>query len=250
MDLGLKGKRALVTGGTAGIGFAIAGALAAEGASVVVASRNSANVERAVRSLREAGASVEGLVVDLMNPDSIRSLVSNLKAPVDILVNNSGGPATGNPLDITLEQWDQAYQMLLRSGIVLAQSLVPQMKKRGWGRLLTVTSTSARQLIQKLPVSSTFRAGLSAWTKELAKEVGRSGILVNNILPGPTKTERLQHLERESPDFYKSMAESSAIGRIAEPAEIARVAAFLCSAANTYLTGTDVLVDGGYTSAI
>src|ERR1700743_885855 len=112
------------------------------------------------------------------------------------------------------------------------------MREKHWGRILTVTSTSARELIPKLPVSSTFRAGVTAFTKELAKTVGRDGILVNNLLPGPTRTARLQELEHKSPEFYKSMSAESALGRVGEPEEIGRVGAFLCSAANSFITGT------------
>ena len=124
------------------------------------------------------------------------------------------------------------------------------MQKRKWGRILTVTSTSAREWIPKLPVSGFFRAGLSSYAKSLAKDVGRQGVLINNLLPGPTNTARLEELKKKSPAFFNSMAEETALGRIAEPEEIARVAVFLCSAANTYVTGTDVLVDGGYTRCL
>lgn len=253
MDLGLQGKRALITGGTSGIGFAISSAMAAEGASIIVASRTPQNIERAVESLRKQfpKVSVDGVSVDLANSESIQAAIKSFNSQtIDILVNNTGGPATGLPLDISVEQWDRGYQTLLRSVVLLSQALIPPMQKRGWGRVLTITSTSARQLIPRLPVSSTFRAGLTAWTKEVAKQVGKSGVLVNNLLPGPTKTDRLQELETKSPQFYQSMIQESALGRIADPIEIGRMAAFLCSAANTYVTGTDVLVDGGYTGAL
>jgi len=247
MDLGLKGKRAIVTGGTSGIGLAIAKALAAEGASVIVASREEPKVCAAAK---EVGG--EGKLLDLMNEQSIRRAFGELieTGPIDILVNNVGGPAAGKPTEIALADWDKGYQALVRSVILTTQLVLPGMQERGWGRILTVTSTSAREIIPRLPVSSTFRAGLTAWAKEMAKEVGRSGILVNNLLPGPTRTGRLKELEKKSPKFYESMETESALGRVAEPEEIGRVAAFLCSSANTYLTGTDVLVDGGYTKAL
>ncbi len=116
--------------------------------------------------------------------------------------------------------------------------------------MLTVTSSAAKELIPNLPVSSTFRAGLGAFCKAVSKELGPHGILINNLLPGPTNTERLKELALSSPEFFNSMKTKSALGRIANPEEIARVAAFLCSGANTFITGTDILVDGGYTSAI
>lgn len=247
MDLGLKGKRALVTGGSAGIGFAIARSLADEGASVVVVSRDEAKVCQAAKKLGNA----TGKIMDLLDEGSIRRSVEAIlkEGPIDILVNNVGGPAAGNLAELKLADWDKGYHALLRSVLVLGELVVPGMRQRKWGRILCVTSTTAKELIPKLPISATFRAGLSAWAKASAKELGRSGILVNNLLPGPTRTERLADLEKKSPEFYRSMETESALGRVAEPEEIGRVAAFLCSGANTFLTGTDVLVDGGYTKS-
>lgn len=246
MDLQLKQKRALVTGGTSGLGLAIAKCLAAEGAKVVVMGRDEAKMKSVLTD------GITGVTGDLKNEESLRAALAEVLkgGPVDIVVNNVGGPAAGNPSELSLESWDQGYAGLLRSAIIVSQVLVPGMRERKWGRILTVTSTSAREIIPKLPVSSTFRAGLTAWTKEMAKELGRSGILVNNLLPGPTNTGRLKELEKKSPVFYRSMTEESALGRVAEPDEIGRVGAFLCSGANTFITGTDILVDGGYTKAL
>ncbi len=245
MDLGIKGKTALVTGGTSGIGYAIAKVLVDEGASVIVASRDERRVNDAVKSL---GAK-SGVVMDLTDEASIRRGWEKV-GHADILLNNVGGPATGLPLELGLDAWDKGYASLVRSVLILAKLAVPGMKERKWGRILTVTSTSARELIPRLPISSTFRAGLSALVKEIAQEVGRSGILVNNLLPGPTQTDRLKHLATDSPVFFENMAKQTALGRIAEPRELGRVAAFLLSDANTFITGTDVLADGGYTRAL
>lgn len=250
MDLKLKDKVALVTGGSTGIGFAIATELVKEGASVIIASRNQENIEIAVGKLRSLGGKASGVVMDLEKEKSIRDAVQGLSQKIDILINNVGGPQAGKALEIPLEAWDKGYTSLIRSVILLTQLVIPQMKERSWGRILTVTSTSAREIIPALPVSGVFRAGLTSWVKTLSKEVGRSGILVNNILPGPTKTERLAHLAKESPDFYESMAQRSALGRVAEPEELGRVGAFLVSGANTYITGTEILVDGGATNAL
>ena len=254
MDLRLSNKRALVTGGTKGIGFAIAKCLLDEGAEVIVASRRRENVESAVGQLQQGGGArrVSGLCLDLLEESQIRDAVkrSLSTGSIDILVNNVGGPASGAVLGLAIEDWDRGYTSLLRSVILLCQLIVPTMKEKKWGRILTITSTTAKEIIPSLPVSSTFRAGLSAWTKTMAKEVGRSGILINNILPGMTETARLNELVNENPSFFESQKEDIGVGRFAEPEEISKVAVFLASEANTYLTGTDVVVDGGYTHAI
>jgi len=238
-------------GSSDGLGLAIAQALHKEGAGVILASRNAGKLEAAAKQFA-SGGSVEVAVMDTTKPAELKAAAEALlkKGAVDILVNNTGGPAAGAPLKISLEDWDRGYQSLLRSVILLSQVLAPEMAKRQWGRILNITSTSAREIIPNLPLSSTFRSGLTGLTKELAKSLGRSGILVNNLLPGPTGTARLEHLKTESPDFYASMVSRSALGRVGTPDEIGRVAAFLCSSANTFVTGTDVLVDGGFTSAL
>ena len=254
MELGLKNKTAFITGGSSGIGYAIAEAFVEEGANVIIASRDYSKVEAAVKKLKRKNPTVKivGKELDLTDEKKIRKVATEIQklGAIDILINNVGGPAAGATLDISLEGWDQGYHSLLRSVVLLSQLLIPQMKKKKWGRILTVTSTSAVEIIPKLPVSATFRAGLTAYAKGLAKEVGRMGILVNNLLPGPTGTARLAELKTKSPAFFESMASETALGRVAEPNEIARVAVFMCSSANTYVTGTDILVDGGYTKAL
>lgn len=255
MNLEIQSKWALVTGGSAGIGLAIARALAFEGANVVLASRDSVRVDAAVRALQAEvpGVKVCGEVVDVLKAESLDRLLSALagaKISPDILIYNSGGPQAGNVLQLPVEAWDQGYATLVRGLVLLCQKLTPAMAARNWGRILAVTSTSAMQVIPQLPISGVFRAGLSSYVKSLAKEVGRSGILVNNLLPGPTRTDRLKDLSTHSPDYYNSMIAETAVGRIAEPAELGKVAAFLVSGANTFVTGTDVLVDGGFTRAL
>ncbi len=254
MDLGLKGKVALVTGGTSGIGFAIGKSLAEEGAFVILSSRSNNRVEDAVATLKRLvpDAQASGRQMDITDEAQVRRAFSDIIQThhVDIVVNNVGGPAAGGALEISLQDWDKGYASLLRSVVLISQLAVPRMAEKKWGRILTVTSTSAKEIIPNLPVSSTFRAGLSAWNKELAKAVGRKGILTNNLLPGPTNTGRLKELAEKSPSFYHNMETESALGRVAEPEEIGRVGAFLCSNANSYITGTDILADGGFTRAL
>ncbi len=245
MDLGIRGKRALVTGGSSGIGFAIAKELAAEGAKVILASRDEAKLKKAQSEIPGA----EYVTLDMGSENSIREAWGRV-GEADIILLNGGGPATGLPTGIALENWDKGYHSLIRSVVLLTQLAAPAMQKKSWGRILCLTSTSAREVIPRLPVSSTFRAGLTALTKELARELGKNNILMNNLLPGPVNTERLKHLATDSPAFFEAMAKETARGRIAEPEEIAKVAAFLLSNANTFVTGTDILADGGYTKAL
>ncbi len=254
MDLNLKNRTALVTGGSQGIGLGIAQALAAEGAHVIIASRNENNLESARAQIfsRTPGAKVSTHKLDVSQPKTLQEEAAKLarEYKIDILVNNVGGPPAGPILSLKEEAWDLGYERLLRSVITLSRVLVHGMQERGWGRILTITSTAAKEMIANLPVSATFRAGLSAWAKVSAKELGRSGVLVNNLLPGPIATARLDELKIKSPDFYNSMEKETAVGRLGTPDEIGRVAAFLCSDANSFITGTDVLVDGGYTKAL
>ncbi len=246
MDLGLEGRTALVTGGSSGIGLGIASCLAREGATVIVASRDPDRVASAVARLSTTSPRVRGETVDLLDEASVRALWGRVGG-VDALVNNVGGPAPGAPNEVTLDAWDRGYRALVRSVLLQVRLAAPHMRARRFGRVLTVTSSAARQWIPGLTVSSTFRAGLTALAKGLAQELGPSGILVNNLLPGPVDTARLHEL---GPSVVASMKQATALGRLAEPEELGRVAAFLLSAANTYVTGTDVLVDGGATTAL
>lgn len=255
MNTNLKDKRAWVLGGTAGIGLAVAENLLAEGATVVVSSRDEKNVAAAVKRLGSSYGSerVSGVVADTSKESSLRTAFAEASrgGAIQVLLNNTGGPATGAPLSVTLEEWDRGYQSLLRSVILTSQLVVPRMREHGWGRILTITSTSARETIPGLPVSAVFRTALTAWTKELAKEVGQYGILVNNLLPGPTATERMAQLAQAhgaaAAASVERLQKETALRRAAVPDEIGRLGAFLLSDANGYVTGTDVLADGGAT---
>lgn len=244
MDLKLGKKKAFITGGSQGIGLSIATQLAQENCSVTIASRSEKNLAAA----RAQNPDLATLCLDIADEDQIRKALKG--SDFDILVVNSGGPQAGFMRSLSLSDWDKSYRLLLRSLIVLTELVMPTMALRKWGRVLTITSTSALQIIGNLPMSGTFRAGLSAWVKHAAKEYGREGVLLNNLLPGPTNTSRLNHLKEVSPATVEAMKKESAVGRFAEPDEIARVAVFLLSGANTYVTGTDVLVDGGFTTAL
>lgn len=238
----------LVTGGSEGIGLATAQLFSLEGCQVIVASRSKKKVDAAAKTIPGCLPFCLDIADEKILRESLTRLVTT--RPIDILVMNSGGPPAGMLGALTLDDWDLGYRLIIRSLVVAMECVLPSMRLGRWGRVLSISSTSARQIIGNLPLSGTFRAGLSAWVKHAAKEYGRDGILVNNILPGPTHTARLEHLKETHPTVVETMKKESALGRFAEADEIARVAVFLCSGANTYMTGTDVLVDGGFTNAV
>jgi 3-oxoacyl-[acyl-carrier protein] reductase len=205
----MQKHRAWVHGASKGIGFAVAECLARQGVLVTISSSNAENLKTAVEEMRKKDFQVSSVVCDLSEEKSIRQAAKEV-GTADILFLNSGGPEKGAPLDLSLEDWDNGYQLVLRSNILLSQLMVPGMKKNGWGRIIHLTSTSAKEIIPGLPISSVFRSALSAWTKELSRQVGVDGILVNNILPGPTLTYRLTELGESNPRFLEHMREKTA----------------------------------------
>jgi len=246
MDLGLEGRTALVTGASKGIGLGIARALAAEGARVAVSSRSEGRIRAAAE---EIGA--RGYVHDSADLDDAPSLVDRIESelgPLDVLVTNTGGPPGGpDALDFTREQWEAAYRELLLAPMALIQRAVPGMSERGFGRILNVSSSAAREPISVLMLSSAHRSGLLAGFKTLARQLARDGITVNTILPGRIATERSIGMagSREA-----AARDEVPAGRLGTVEEIAAAAAFLCSEPASYITGVALLVDGGLTRSI
>ena len=247
MDLGLSGRRALVTAGSRGIGRAIAAELSAEGASVAISSRSP---QDAAASLGVAGIAHGSDDIDGV-PAFVREVESALDGPLDIVVTNTGGPPAGpDPLGFSREQWEQAYRTLVLHPMALVEEVVPGMRSRGFGRILSVSSTSVREPLSALMLSNSHRAAtLAAW-KTLARDVAGDGVTVNSLLPGRIATERIA-------DNYGSIeaAEDAArdevpAGRLGQPDEMAAAAAFLCSDRAAYITGVALLVDGGLTRSI
>jgi 3-oxoacyl-[acyl-carrier protein] reductase len=247
MDLGLSGRRALVTAGSRGIGRAIAAELIAEGALVAISSRSP---EAAAAAL-----GVPGLAHDSGDIDGVPRLVdaaeSALGGALDVVVVNTGGPPTGaDPLGFSREQWEAAYRTLVLNPMALVEHVVPGMRSRGFGRIVNVASTTVREPLPALMLSNTHRAAtLAAW-KTLARAVAADGVTVNSLLPGRIATDRLK-------ENYGSMeaAEASARGevpadRLGRPEEMAAAAAFLCSTRASYITGVALVVDGGMTRSI
>jgi 3-oxoacyl-[acyl-carrier protein] reductase len=249
MELGLEGRVALVTGASKGLGRATAAALVAEGARVAISSRSAERIEA---TAAEIGAS--GFVHDSDDLDGVPALVESVEAelgPVDTLVTSTGGPPPGpDPLGFTRDQWEAAYRTLVLAPMALIERVVPGMRERGFGRIVSVGSSTVREPIPGLMLSNSHRAGLAGALKTLAREVARDGVTVNSVLPGRIATDRLVDMAG-SRDAAEEVARATVpAGRLGTPEEFAAVAAFLCSERASYVTGTTVLVDGGLTQSI
>ena len=254
MNLGLGDKVALVCGASRGLGRAIADELAAEGASLALCSRDADALGATAAAI---GSEVLAVPADLAVPGEPTRVVEAAVerfGRVDVLVANTGGPPAGTHDTLTLEDWDRATALLLRSTVELADAALPGMKDRGWGRILAVTSVAVKQPVDNLILSNSLRAAVTGYAKTLAREVAPHGVTVNTILPGYTATERVTELnranaEREGVDPAEIQARLEAsipLGRLAKPEEFAALAAFLASERAGYITGGAFAVDGGW----
>jgi len=261
MDLGLRGRVALVCGASSGLGFAVAEQLRDEGATVALNGRRRDKLETAVRRLGGAGSGVTGFAADVSRSAECAALVEAVhQGPggPDILFCNSGGPPAGGFEDHDEAAWQRALETSLLSTISLCRAAVPRMKARGWGRIVCLTSVAARQPSSALILSTTARAGVLGFAKALADEVAAAGITVNVLCPGFFGTSRLRELaesrgrsQGKTPDqVMAEMGASVPIGRIGDPKELAAAAVFLSSEPARYITGTVLSVDGGLTRAI
>jgi 3-oxoacyl-[acyl-carrier protein] reductase len=245
MDLGIEGKVALVTGASKGLGLAVATALASEGANVAIASRSEERIQAAAAKI---GA--QPFVHDTADADSAPALVNRVHhelGPVDILVTNSGGPpASPDALSFTREQWRSAYEMLLVGALALVEAALPGMRERGWGRVLSLSSSVVREPTPVLVLSAAHRAGLLAALKTIARQVAPDGVTINTLLPGLIATDRVKELGADTPDRVASLP----AGRLGTVEEFAAAAAFLCSQPAGYITATTLLVDGGAARAV
>ena len=262
MDLGLKDKSALVLASSKGLGRAIATALAAEGARVMVSGRDEATLEATAAEIREAtGAEVAHHVADLTRAGDIESLVGAAAGRfggIDVLVTNTGGPPAGGFEDFADEEWTAAFELTLLSLIRAVRATLPHMRSQGDGRILCVASSSIKQPIDNLTLSNTFRTGIAGLAKSLSAELAPDGILINTLGPGRIATDRTAGMdtaraEKLGRPVEEIRAESEGripLGRYGTPEEFAKVAAFLASPANSYLTGQSLLVDGGMVRAL
>jgi len=257
MDLGLKGRVALVAAGSKGLGLAIAEEFAAEGAAVAICARGQEALDAAVARIRASGGRAHGVAADVSQLADIARVVRETEAahgPVDILVTNSGGPKSGPFESLSPEDWDNAARVLLTSAVGFTRAVLPGMKARGWGRILNITSIAAKQPVDGLMLSNSLRAAVIAFARTLANEVAVHGVTVNNLLPGYTRTERVVELSsqvaaRESVPVEAIHARWEAeipMRRLGEPREFAALAAFLASERASYITGQSIAVDGGW----
>ena len=249
MDLGIDGKVALVTGASKGLGFGIATALAAEGAKVAISSRDLGRAEEAAAKLN-AGPNARGFAHDAADVDGVpvlTSAVTEALGPIDIVVANSGGPpANPDALAFTHDQWRAAYEMLLLGQIALIEAALPGMRDRGWGRILSVSSSVVREPSPVLMLSQAHRAGLLAALKTLARQVAGDGVTINSLLPGLIATDRARALGSDAPERVRQLP----AGRLGTVEEFAAAATFLCSAKASYISGVALLVDGAATRSI
>ena len=257
MDLELSGKTAVVSAGSKGLGKAIALGLAMEGARVAICSRNPDNLSRAVQDIQaKASSEILAIPVDLMKPDAITNFVDMVVqrlGKIDILVNNAGGPPMGTFADFEDEDWESAFNLTFMSVVRFVRAVLPHMPKSGGGRIINVTSTSVKQPLENLMLSSAIRPAVIGLAKSLANELAADDILVNNICPGSIFTDRIKDnvaAQAKSTGQSKEsiMQEYEAkipLGRLGEPVELADLAVFLASSRASYITGATLQVDGG-----
>jgi 3-oxoacyl-[acyl-carrier protein] reductase len=262
MDFGLKGRVAIVTGASSGLGKASALDLALEGARVVICSRNEVSLsETATEIQRSTGNDVAAIRGDVTNEADITRLVSQALerfGRLDILVANAGGPPAGYFDDFESKDYLHAVQLNLISTINLCRAAVPLMRDRRWGRIVAITSIAAKQPVENLILSNTARAGLHGFLKSLSQQVAADAITVNAVCPGYHLTERLKSLadlkassEGITPDeICAQWARAASAKRLGEPRELAALVAFLCSERASYITGTAIQVDGGLYQAL
>jgi 3-oxoacyl-[acyl-carrier protein] reductase len=257
MDLGLKGRVAIVAAASKGLGRAVALELAREGAEVAICARSASNLEQAVKAIREAtGRTVYAEAVDVTDAARVAQFVAAVEkrfGRLDICVTNAGGPPAKSFLEATTEQWRSAFELTLMSTVHFAREALPRMKSRGWGRFVTITSNSVKQPIDGLLLSNSIRAGVTGLAKTLSNEFGPFGITVNNVCPGYTRTDRLAELAQaragktgESTEkIFEQWAALTPLKRVGTPEEFAAVVTFLVSEHASYVTGVSVAVDGG-----
>lgn len=256
MDLGLSGRRALVVGGSKGLGLGVAEALASEGVSVALLARDLAGLDAAAKSIAGKKGRALAVAADLSDPASLSHAVARAEAemgPIDILINNCGGPPPTNAAGADADLWLAQFRQMVLSTFQLTDLLLPSMRQRRWGRIINIASTSVVEPIAELAISNGLRGLIAGWSKTLAGEVAGDGVTVNMLLPGSFATARTESINRRLaerqgvPETEIARRATAAIpsGRYGRPDESGAFAAFLCSESAGYVTGSMMRIDGG-----
>ena len=257
MDLGLKNRVALVAASSQGLGLATAEAFAAEGCRVAMCARNPQTLEAAADKIRKQHhAEVFAEALDVSDPAAVARFVAAVAVKfgsVDICVTNAGGPPAKGFLAATLDDWQRAIELNFLSTVYFAREVIPHMQRNHWGRIITITSITTKQPVADLVLSNAVRAAVVGLVKSLANEFGKDGILVNNVGPGFTATDRLKQLAKarsaasgkSEQEIFDSWAVDAAQKRIGEPREVADTILWLASERASFVTGQTILVDGG-----
>lgn len=253
MELGIKNKIAFIGGASQGIGKAIAIELAKEGVQPILCSRNKELLNTAKNQIKEITGQNSFCIRADLSVEEVRlgviDEVLNKFSRVDILITNTGGPPAGKFEDFGHNIWYHAFELLLGSATSIIRGFLPTMKLQKWGRIISITSMAVKQPVDNLILSNSVRASVAGLIKSLSTELGPYNITVNNIMPGYTATERLNKLINSTPSFANAKAEVP-LGRFAEPEELAYAVAFLASEKASYITGTSLAVDGGWTKSL
>jgi len=262
MDLGLRGKTAIVCASSKGLGKAVALGLAEEGVNLTICARGKEALEKTANEIRDRfGVNVLSVQADVSNPEDVKKVVSltvSTYSTVHILVNNAGGPPVGSFLEIPPHEWQRAVELNLFSTVNFTREVLPYMRKQKWGRIINITSIAVKQPLDGLILSNTARAGVIGFAKTVSNEFARENILVNNVCPGRILTDRIIELASERARRYnksldeviRAMEEDIPAGRIGTPEELANLVVFLASERASYITGTTIQVDGGLVKAV
>jgi len=257
METGLKNRVAIVAASSQGIGRAAAEALASEGCRVAMCARNPQTLEAAAGQIqKQYSAEIFAQPLDVTDPEAVHRFVDAVVSKfgaADICVTNAGGPPAKGFLADTLEDWDKAIDQNFLSTVYFAREVIPHMQKKHWGRILTITSVTTKQPVADLVLSNAVRAGVVGLVKSLANEFGKDGILVNNVAPGYTATDRLKNLAKArsasqgktEKEVFEAWAADAPLKRVAEPREIADAIVWLASERASFITGQTILIDGG-----
>jgi 3-oxoacyl-[acyl-carrier protein] reductase len=257
MNLGLKNKVALVAASSQGIGRSTAEAFAAEGCKIAMCARNAETLEKAANNIRKHnGTDVFTEAFDVTDADAVSRFVRAVAdkfGSVDVCVTNAGGPPAKGFLEASLADWRRAIELNFLSTVYFAREVIPHMQKKRWGRIITITSITTKQPVADLVLSNAVRAGVVGLVKSLANEFGKDGILVNNVGPGFTATDRLKELAaarsstsgKSQQEIFDGWAADAPVERLGEPREVAEAIVWLASEAASYITGQTILVDGG-----